>query len=47
MNCVIVLVDDEGTITYSYANLNKNVTMIGALRHMEGVIIDAVKEIDS
>jgi len=30
-NCAIVLIDNNGDMIYSYANLNKSVTMIGAL----------------
>lgn len=39
VNCMIVMIDDDDTITYSYANFNKKVTMIGALETLKALYI--------
>ena len=39
VNCMIIMVDDDDTITYSYSNFNKSVTMVGALETLKHIFI--------
>jgi len=39
VNCMIIMVDDEDVITYSYSNFNRSVTMVGALETLKHIFI--------
>jgi len=39
VNCMIIMIDDQDTITYSYSNFNRSVTMVGALETLKHVFI--------
>lgn len=40
INCMLVMVDDDDTITYSYANFYRKVTMIGAIEKLKHIYIE-------
>jgi len=40
INCMIVMVDDDDTVTYSYANFYRKVTMIGAIEKLKHIYIE-------
>jgi hypothetical protein len=44
VNCMIIMVDDDDTITYSYANFYRKVTMIGAIEKLKHIYIEDDKE---
>jgi len=44
VNCMIVMIDDEDTITYSYANFNRKVTMVGAIENLKHLFMEADDE---
>ena len=39
VNCMVVMIDDQDVITYSYANFNKCITMVGALETMKNIYV--------
>jgi len=40
INCMVIMVDDDDTITYSYANFYRKVTMIGAIERLKHIYIE-------
>lgn len=44
INCMIILVDENDEVIYSYSNLNKHVTMIGALEILKGEFNNETKK---
>lgn len=43
VNCMIIMIEADGTLTYSYSNDNKNVTMIGALDIVKNLFMKDVE----
>lgn len=39
VNCMIILVEEDGSIIYSYSNFNKKITMVGALETLKNFYI--------
>jgi len=44
VNCMIVMVDDNDSITYSYANFYRKITMVGALEKLKHIYLEADSE---
>ena len=40
VNCMVVMVDNDDTITYSYANFYRKVTMIGAIEKLKHIYLE-------
>lgn len=40
VNCMFIMIDDTDVITYSYANFNKCITMVGALETMKNIYVE-------
>jgi len=40
VNCMIVMVDDNDSITYSYANFYRKITMVGALEKLKHIYLE-------